>query len=99
MRPTTHTLVVRAVTPLRSGECYTARLDSWTESDPSGFCRPLWMVFLSASPASSVQFTRTLEWLCGVVSTIEARPDRRQGDVWWRFLRFLDNVKVMSYLI
>lgn len=96
MRPTTHTLVVRVETPLPSGGCHTARLDSWTGTDTSEVGRPLWLVFLSEAPGGPMRFTQTLGWLHMVISDIEARPNWRQGDVWWRFMRFLNNVKVAS---
>ena len=97
MCPTTRTLVVRVGTPLPCGGHHTACLDFWTGHDTSKADTPLWLTFLSEASADPTHFTQTLGWLHGVISVIEARPGRRQCDVWWRFLRFLNNVKVASH--
>ena len=86
----TYVLVVRIETSLPTGGTHTARLDSW-EGDALG--APLWVVDMLALD-SPLRVVRTLGWLYAIVRAIETRASRREGDVWWRFLRFLDDVKV-----
>lgn len=90
----TYALVVCVETPLPKGGIYIIWLDCWEEDEPGP--SPLWGVDMSLDPAHPLRFPCTLGWLFIVISTIEARPARRDGDVWWRFLRFINNVKVRN---
>lgn len=84
-------LVVRVETPLPSGGNHMARLDSW-EKGATG--APLWLGGMLGRSTPPLQFLHTLGWLYTIVSVIEARPARCEGDIWWRFLLFINNVKV-----
>lgn len=83
-------LVVRVEAPLPTGGTYTTQLDSWGKGERD----PLWLVGALPKPSRPLRFTHTLGWLYAVVSAIEARPARREGDTWCRFLRFIKDVKV-----
>ena len=66
------------------------RLDHWEKNGPVS----LLLREMPPRTKRPLQFTHTLGWLYAIVSAIEARPGRRVGDVWWRFLGFVKDVKV-----
>ncbi|KAI0736045.1 hypothetical protein C8Q76DRAFT_297285 [Earliella scabrosa] len=91
--PSTFTLVIRVETGLPTGGLHTARVAAWSGCDWDALDGPLWLSDVRAGPAHPLKFTRSLGWLWATISAINARASRRDGDVWWRFLRFLNCVK------